>query len=79
MFRKPPVSVVLAVEEGGERPSPGAARERRCPRAEGGAFPVGRERAGPALHVRAGESDGRLFPAVSRWWTRQDRFPGSPT
>lgn len=56
-----------------------AARERCCPKAEGGAFPIGRERAGPGLHVGAGESDGRRFAADPGWWALLARCLGPST
>ena len=56
-----------------------AARERRCPKAEGGAFPVGRERAGPGLHVGAEDSDGRRPAADPGWWVLLARCLGPST
>lgn len=56
-----------------------AARERCCPKAEGGAFPVGRERAGPSLHVGAGESDSRRSAADLGWWALLARCLGPST
>lgn len=69
-FRKPPGG--SAGREGRGEAKSRAAREGRCPRAEGGAFPVGREKAGPGLHVRAGERQADSFlrcPGAGRGWT----------